>query len=432
MISKEGKEGSGIRRPPQRALGAWATLLVLAVLHLFSGCRNGRQTQALNDANEPWFEEVSKRAGIDLIQHSGRKGKYLFPEISFGGLGLCDFDGDGFLDIYFLQGHPLHEKTAEGDTNQLYRNRGDGTFEDVTTAARVGDSGYGMGCACGDYDNDGDVDLYVTNLGPNVLYENQGDGTFSEVTKAAGVGDSSWGASAAFVDYDQDQDLDLFVVNYVNWLPEHELQCVSTGGLPDYCSPNNYQAHARDTLYRNNGDGTFTDVSRQAGLSTAFGNGFGIAPGDYNGDTLMDFYVANDGMPNQLWINQGDGTFTEEALMSGCAVSRDGIAEAGMGVTGVDIESDGDLDLFMTHLHTETNTFYRNGEFGFEDSTALMGLAEPSLSFTGFGVGFADFDQDGYLDVYVANGRVERHDPTLSAEEPYAEPNQLFVGPASR
>lgn len=406
---------------------AMAGLQVVAVP---VGCRRAPDDNRSSGSTSggPWFEEVAHEVGIDFVLHSGHRSRYWFPEIIMGGVGLCDFDGDGSLDLYFVQGRPLDSDATQQPTNKLYRNRGDGTFEDVTESAGAGDTGYGAGCACGDYDNDGDVDLYVTNVGPNVLYRNDGGMKFTDVSKKAGVDDASWGSSSAFVDYDGDGDLDLMVVNYINWSRGRELNCVSEGGMSDYCNPNNYNAPAPDVLYRNNGDGTFTDVTAQAGLNQAFGNGLGVACGDFNGDGRMDIYVANDGMRNQLWMNQGAGRFSDEALLSGCAVNAHGMPEAGMGVTCVDIEGDGDLDLFLSHLRNESNTFYLNVNGMFEDTTASMGLAASSFTYTGFGLGFADFDHDGVLDLYIANGRVMLHYPRLNPADPYAQPNQLMRG----
>ncbi len=379
-------------------------------------------------AGPPWFEERAVASGIDFRHWVGKERNYYMPETVTGGVGLLDYDGDGDLDIYFVQAGDLKDPNALDVGNRLYRNRGDATFEDVTNEAGVGDRGYGMGCTMADYDGDGDTDIFVTNAGPNILYRNEGNGTFVDVSAEAGVADPGLGSSCAFLDIDGDNDLDLFVVNYIDWSIATELNCAGGGGLPDYCSPKNYLASAPDLLYLNRGDGTFSEVSEERGTRAFFGNGLGVVVGDFDGDGSQDIYVANDGNPNQLWINDGGGKFTNKGIGWGCSVNVNGLAEAGMGVGAVDCDHDGDLDLFMTHLRAETNTFYENRGGHFKDVTARAGLAGASRDSTGFGLGFCDFDHDGLLDLYVANGRVT-HDSRVSAgEDPYAEPNQLFRG----
>ena len=405
-----------------------SSIIYIAGLALLSCEHDATQSaHAPSPTTGAWFQEVTAASNIDFRHESGHEKRHWLPEIMTGGVGIFDYDNDGDLDVYFVQGGSLN-RTSNLAGNRLYRNDGSGRFDDVTATAGVGDTGYGMGCACGDYDDDGDVDLYVTNVGANVLYVNNGDGTFSDVTAVAGVGDAGWGTSAAFLDIDTDGDLDLFIANYLDWSKEREGDC-TVRSQPSYCSPGYYDASARDTLYRNRGAGTFEDVTVAAGLETSYGNGLGVAWADFNGDGAIDIYVANDESPNQLWINSGNGaTFSDEALLFGCAVNYDGVPEAGMGVATVDLENDGDMDLFMTHLRGETNTFYRHDGTFFDDVTPQMGLGPPSLEFTGFGLGFADFDHDGYLDLAVVNGRVERVQPQYDPEDPYAEPNQLYRG----
>ncbi len=405
------------------ATGTWLLLKPPRKLH-------PRHTVPLSGARteqSPWFESVADQCGVDFHHTSGHAEKLYMPEIMTGGVGLLDYDRDGYLDAYFVQGGRLVGSRENLPGNRLYRNLGRGRFEDATAAAGVGDVGYGMGCACGDFDNDGWADIYVTNVGRNVLYHNNRDGTFSDVTASAGVGDPSFSSSAAFVDYDHDGDLDLLVVNYVRWSPDREVACNGPNGRPDYCTPNVYQAPARDTLYRNNGDGTFTDASAASGISAMFGNGLGVVCGDLNGDGLVDISVANDLLANQLWINQGDGTFRDEALQRGAAYSGDGLAEAGMGIDAGDIDADGDLDLFMTHFDAQTNTIYLNEGGFFVDQTSRLGLTA-SLPFTGFGTSLVDLNNDGQLDIYVANGRVVVGHGEYVSSDPYAEPNQLFEG----
>lgn len=427
----EGRLSTGSSTSRLRCRLRKGVALLLLAAAAMPACRREEAPAAKSEAvgkADPWFEEVAAFAKVDFKHDSGHGSRFYLPEIMCGGVGLLDYDGDGFLDVYITQFGALdREAGTEPPANKLYRNKGDGTFEDVTAEAGVGDTGYGNGCACGDYDGDGDTDLYVSNLGPNVLYRNNGDGTFTDVTDVAGVADPSWSTSCAFLDYDGDGNLDLYVANYINWSKATEMECYS-GGLPDYCHPKVYKAPARDTLYRNAGDGTFVDVSLQVGLGRNFGHGLGVACADYNLDGRMDIYVANDGMANQLWLNTGDGRFSEEALISGCALNQHGIAEAGMGVAPIDIDNDGDPDLFMSHLRGETNTFYLNEGGMFEDSTAVLGLASVSVEFTGFGLGFADFDHDGHMDLYVANGRVKFGAEAVIPGDPFAEPDLLFRG----
>ncbi len=392
-----------------------------------AGLRGGVAGGSERGAERPWFEECAVERGLLFRHQSGHKDRHWFPEIMGGGGALFDMDGDGDLDAYLVQSGGFEVSESERAGNQLFRNRGDGTFEDVTGVSGAGDRGYGMGVACGDYDNDGDVDLYVTNVGKNVLLRNDGGGRFSDVTVAAGVGDAGWGASASFLDYDADGDLDVFVVNYLHWSMANEIDCYRHGGVPDYCSPKSYKAPAPDVLYRNDGDGTFTDVSVAAGFTTAFGNGLGVVCADFNGDGRQDIYVANDGTLNQLWINQGAGRFEDEGLLLGCALDEDGKAKAGMGTHAADYDDDGDMDILVVNLAGETDSFYINDGDFFRDSSARVGLGTVSREFTRFGVGLVDFDNDGVEDLYQANGRVER--PTVQRwDDPFAEPNLLFRG----
>jgi len=376
-----------------------------------------------------WFEEVAQASGLTFRHRRGDVQRFWFPEVIGAGLAWFDYDGDGKLDLYCVQSGDLRPEEGQdvpGDV--LYRNRGDGTFEDVTAKAGLGDRGYGMGCAVGDYDGDGDRDLYVTNYGTNVLYRNEGNGTFTDVTKEAGVGYQAWGTSTGFFDCDGDRDLDLFVVNYVRWAPEREVECRSNYGERDYCAPVNYNAPSRAVLYKNVGGGKFVDASEQAGLGTAFGNGLGLALADFDRDGRLDAYVSNDGNPNQLWINQGGGRFLDKALLFGAAVNRNGASEASMGTVPVDVDENGWIDIFITNLRGESNTMYFNERGIFTDKTPKTGLAAASLPYTGFGDGFADFDHDGRLDLYVVNGRVGFWKPFFLESDVYAEPNQLFRG----
>ncbi|MAF27392.1 MAG: FG-GAP-like repeat-containing protein [Gemmatimonadota bacterium] len=380
-------------------------------------------------ADSAWFADATTALGIDFVHGSGRETNPLFPEIMGGGAALVDLTGDGMADAYLIQSGSLRHPGSEAARNRLYVNRGDGTFEDRTDGSGADDRGYGIGVTAGDYDNDGRMDLYVTNYGGNTLLRNLGDGRFEDTTEHAGVGNDRWGTSAAFLDMDADGDLDLFVTNYVNWSIENEITCRNSLGEPDYCLPTNYGAPTRDTLYRNEGDGTFTDTSDDAGFADAFGYGLGVVCGDFDLDGRTDIFVANDTMFNQLWLNNGDGTFTDDALIMGCAVDENGITKAGMGVMAVDYDDDGDLDVLVVNLQRQSDSYYRNDGGLFTDRTAAIGLGAGSIGYTRFGMGLLDFDNDGRLDYFLANGRVEMalEPPTA---DPYAETNLLFRGEA--
>ena len=366
-----------------------------------------------------WFAEEATERGIDFRHVSGFEERYLLPEITGSGAALADLDGDGDLDAYLVQAGSLASPSDAVD--RVYFNRGDGRFEPGPVPPDA--DGYGMGVAAGDYDNDGDVDLYVTNVGPNVLLQNDGQGRFQSVAAAAGVADSGWGTSAAFLDLDGDGDLDLYLANYIQWRIEAELECYMAGVLT-YCPPQNYKVPAPDRLFRNNADGTFTDVSRRAGLQLAFGNGFGVVGADYNQDGRTDVFVANDMTVNQLWLNQGGLTFTESALAWGCGVDEAGQAKAGMGVAAADVDDDGDIDVLVVNLEGQTDSLYRNTGAWFDDATAEFGLNVSSRRHTRFGVALADFDNDGRLDLYQANGAVAHR--AAEQEDPFAEPNTLY------
>ncbi|MCY3932862.1 MAG: CRTAC1 family protein [Acidobacteria bacterium] len=412
-------------------------VLLAAVLPACGEADGGADVSTAVPAPEPVFFEHASEAGLDFVHRNGAVGDYNYPELLVGGGALLDFDEDGLLDVYLVQSGPVpgapEAATSAGPAadrpgNRLYRNLGDGAFEDVTDAAGVGDTSYGAGATAADYDRDGLVDLYVTNVGPNRLYRNLGGGTFEDATERAGVGDPAWSSSSVFFDYDGDLDLDLFVANYVVWSVGRERPCLGPNGLRNYCNPAEYPP-APDTLYRNDGGGRFTDVSEAAGLRSVAGPGLGVVAADFDGDGLSDLYVANDQAANHLWLNRGDGTFREDALARGAAFNELGQPEAGMGIAVADPDGDGDLDLFLTHLSGETNTFYRNDGGGFfhdvTDEARLGGVSKP---YTGFGTSWFDYDGDGVLDLFIANGKVT---PGDTAAFDYREPNQLLRGTPS-
>jgi hypothetical protein len=372
-----------------------------------------------------YFTDVTTAAGIHFRHVNGAYGDHDICETYGSGVAFFDYDNDDDLDLYFVNSGPLNGPRGKA-TNVLYRNDGDGTFSDVTASALVAGASYGMGVVAADYDNDGDQDLYLTNLGPNILYRNNGDGTFSDVSREAGVADTSWGSSAAFVDYDNDGDLDLYVVNYVVFNRSQNVWCGRKDlNLRMYCDPRTFKP-APDVLYRNNGDGTFSDVSRQAGI-TDLGNGLGVACADYDNDGDQDIYVANDMHPNALYKNLGNGRFREIGLLSGTALSAEGLAQAGMGVDWGDYDNDGDLDIVVTNFELENNCLYRNdGHDTFSEVSFPAGIGAPSLRYLGFGAGFFDYDNDGLWDLFVANGHVHDNIARVDRASSYAQPPQLF------
>jgi hypothetical protein len=380
-------------------------------------------------AGDAWFVEEAAERGLVFAARSGhREGVFYMPEVTVGGAALIDLDLDGDLDAYLTQGGSLHADADPAPGNALFENVGGGHFRDVSAASGADHRGYGMGVASGDADGDGDPDLFVTNLGPDVLLENRGGLRFADVTAAAGVGHPGWGTSAAFFDADRDGDLDLFVCNYLYWTIETHVECYSPVGGRDYCGPVAIDRPTPDLLYRNEGDGRFRDVSREAGIADALGTGLGVAPADYDDDGWTDLFVANDGWEDRLWMNQRDGRFADRALVHGLSVDEHGAKTAGMGAAATDVDDDGDIDVFVCNLSGEKDGVFRNEGGYFVNATAPSGVGIVSRRFTRFGLGLVDFDQDGHLDLYEANGRVKVEDRPWSASDPYAEPNLLFRG----
>jgi hypothetical protein len=403
-------------------------LILSAFLTVIVACER-RDPAPAQQLPQPLFTEVAADSGIDFVHRNGATGEFTLPELMHSGAAFVDINNDSFLDVYLIQAGPLPPGPEnELRRNRLYLNQRDGTFIDVTSASGLGDLGYGTGVAAADFDRDGWVDVYVTNLGVNRLFRNKGDGTFSDATISAGVGDPGYSTSAAFLDFDRDGDLDLYVANYVDWNPQIERPCFGLSGIRGYCAPDVYQRPQLDTLYRNNGDMTFTDVSEAAGIHTRKAMGLGVVTADFDRDGWLDIYVANDRMANSLWINRHDGSFADEALLRGAAVNMMGKAEAGMGVVIGDLDANGYWDLFVAHLGGETNTFYANEGGLFTDRTDRLALGAVSRAYTGFGTALFDYDCDGNKDLFIANGRVRLGD-SLEVDN-YAEPNQLLRGRA--
>ncbi|MGH9648183.1 MAG: CRTAC1 family protein [Bryobacteraceae bacterium] len=391
------------------------------------------------------FEEISSKSGVDFWQFSGATGEYFLPEIMGSGAALVDYDNDGDLDLYLVQGAPPPQPGAGKPVvplpagwkpgNRLFRNNlipsGKLSFTDVTEEAGVGHSGQGMGVAAGDYDNDGFVDLYVTNYGRNVLYHNNGNGTFTDVTSAAGVESSGWSTSTAFIDYDRDGHLDLVVVHYVEVYPK---ACAMAAVQKDYCGPQNFEPTVTQ-LFHNLGNGQFKDVTAAVGLNAKRGPGLGILTGDFNSSGWPSFLVANDGAANHLWLNQPSAqppksegrVFQEAGLAQGLAYASDGRARAGMGIAAGDLYGDGGEALVITNLPNEGFTlFHRPAGGDFVDTTMQTGLFHTSLPFTGFGVGLLDMENRGLQDLFAANGEVKAMATELGEPFPYSQRNLLL------
>jgi hypothetical protein len=373
------------------------------------------------------FREVTGATGLDFVHHVTAAGEFRITEIVGSGCAVFDADGDGLPDLYFASAGDGPEK---GTPNRLYRRTADGRYADVTDVSGLGDTGFGIGIAAGDVDNDGDLDVYVGNWGADRLYLNDGAGRFRDVTASAGIRGDLFTSSVAFLDFDVDGHLDVLAVHYVDFDP-HKV-CGGRGKGREYCGPSAYR-HVPDTLYRNRGDGTFEDVSVASGIGLAAGAGLGVSVADFDGDGWPDVYVGNDQVANHLWINQRDGTFRDEALTYGVAFNAQAAAEASMGVVIADVDGDCRLDILCSHLTGETNTVYvRRGDEGFVDASASTNLGGPSVPYTGWGMVVEDFDHDGDPDLAVVNGAVKRgalHPGCKVAAKwrLYAEPNLLLT-----
>lgn len=428
--------------------GKWSPLLLAALAAaILSGCDGKRQTAtdtpAESDGGQSTiaspkeitsnglFTDVTRQMGLPSSTGPWPDGQYMTPEITPGGIAVLDYDGDGRFDLYQIN-HCAPGSLTEAAPNRLFRQTEHGTFTEVEDAAGLNDPGFGHGVAVGDIDNDGDLDVFVANYGANALYRNDDGKSFSNVTQAAGISGDHWSSSAGFFDYDRDGLLDLYVVNFAVF----DASKVCGMGGPegrDYCGPHTFDG-LLDTLYHNNGDGTFTDVTEAAGINLP-ARGWGLACADFTGDGWCDVYIANDEEPAQLWVNQQDGTFLEEAVFRGCAFNAEGRVEAGMGVGFSDVDGDGKLDLFKTHISGETNTLYLSGGMTdlYADHTAASTMGAVDRPYTGWGCGFLDYDHDGDVDMAVANGRVTKGVGENASKlgkfwSRFAEPNLLFDG----
>ena len=381
------------------------------------------------------FAEVAEASGLKFTHFSGMTDARHFPTANGSGVAFLDYNNDGKLDIYFASATLLPLGTATKGPNRLFKNLGDGKFDDVTESAGVGFTGFCHGIIAGDVDNDGDQDLFLCNYGSNVLYQNNGDGTFRDISKGAGVDKAGWSSGGAMFDYDNDGDLDIYVANYGTWkLPEDDTFCGDpVTKVRFYCSPRTIRT-GKHFLYRNNGDNTFTDVydnflvdgtgAKIPGRSD--GHGFAVVAADLDGDGKIDLYVANDMNPNFLYLNKGNGTFEDATEASGAAFDDRGQAQSGMGVDAEDVDGDGDMDIVVSNFDHEYNTIHMNlGNGSFTDVTPMYGLAADTTPYVGWGLSLSDFDSDGWPDCFVANGHVDNNRDQLGQASPYAEPALL-------
>ena len=395
-----------------------------------SEAEKGTGAGAAGEEPRPRFSDIATTAGITFHHDNAKSPQKLLIETMGAGCAWLDYDRDGRLDAFFVNSGPtVAYRPKDSLSNALYRNNGDGTFTDVTEEAGLsGEEGFYMGVVVGDYDNDGFPDLYVTGVSESKLYHNEGNGRFLDVTETAGVANSGmWGTSGAFFDFDNDGLLDLMVINYLDWSPETNTPCETGGpGTGSYCHPRTYQGlPAR--LYRNTGGGAFEDISEKSGIGGVRGRGLGIVCFDFDDDGLLDVFAANDAMENFLWKNNGDGTFTDVAWEAGVAFNEDGLPEASMGVHITDLNHDGRQDLFVTHYHYELNRLYMSAKDGsYSDATVGWGLAQRAQRTVGFGTWFLDFDGDGFEDIAIVNGHVIDNIDLVLPKVTHAEPREMY------
>lgn len=407
----------------------WFILALLAAsAAVTAGCGSGGR--ASDDAVAPavergGFTDIAEQAGVGSFVHTdGGSGRKYFVEQMGGGVGVLDYDGDGLKDLFFASGAPLPGFKGKHPGSRLFRNVGAGRFVDVTAEAIGEVSDYVIGVAVADYDGDGDDDLYLTCFGPNRLLRNDG-GRFTDVTAAAGVGDPRLSSSAAWGDFDGDGDLDLYVANYAKYRLEDDLWCSKFEGHKSYCGPTLYDAEV-DTLYRNEGSGRFTDVSDASGIRKSARTGLGVIWLDYNDDGRQDIFVANDQTANLLWRNDGSGRFTDQAMEMNVAFGEEGTARAGMGIDAADYDNDGDFEVVITNFSEESNSLFRWEESSFRDVSFPAGIGAATLMYLGFGTGFLDYDRDGWLDLFFANGHVLDDIEKYSDAVTWKQPSQLF------
>lgn len=379
------------------------------------------------------FTDITEKAGIRFVHNNGAFGKKYLPETMGPGCAFIDYDADGWQDILFINGMNWPGQPRRNSTPQLYRNNHDGTFTDVTKAAGLAVELYGMGVAVGDYNNDGKDDIFITALGQSRLFKNSDNNSFVDVTAGAGLmGISEFSTGAAWVDYDRDGQLDLFVANYVQWSLDTDIFCTLDGARKSYCTPESYKGTSA-RLWRNRGNGSFEDVTRRAGLYDQTSKGLGVAVLDYNQDSWPDLLLVNDTQPNKLYVNNGKGAFTEKGVLSGVAFSEDGVARAGMGVDSADYDRSGYPSILISNFSNQMLSLYHNEGNGlFIDEAPRSEIGRASLLTLGFACFFFDFDLDGWLDIFVANGHIENDIERIQSRIKYAQPPHVFQNAAGK
>jgi enediyne biosynthesis protein E4 len=418
------------RQPPRyevNGLGRSASFFALA-----------DTTSSISKDPSPFrFVDIQKESGIDFVHVSGNDSRKIYPTGFGSGAAIFDYDGDGKLDIYFATCTPLPITPSHKGSNKLYHNRGAGKFEDVTARAGLGFAGFCHGVIAGDFDNDGDADVFLCNFGSNALYVNNGDGTFRDISRPAGIDKPNWSSGGAMIDYDNDGDLDIYVANYGDWEYPRDVHRCGNDHIPLFCSPWEVRP-AKHILFRNNGDHTFTDVTDQAGIGGSRGRGFGVVAADLNDDGRVDLYVANDLNPNFVFLNRGDGTFEDVSESSGAAYDERGLAQSSMGVDAEDCDGDGRPELFVTNFQNEHIAYYQNLSGSvpipsgalryalFREASAVAGLVTDSKPWVGWGCALADFDNDGWPDSFVANGHIDDNRKALAPTMSYPEPPLLY------
>lgn len=400
----------------------WMAPVVLAFGFLFITLQAQKKPQS-----QTHFADVTRASGLHFIHNNGAFGKMWLPEAMGAGVAFIDYNNDGWPDILLINGKDWPGHIRRHTYMALYRNNRDGTFTDVTRKAGLDVEMYGMGVAVGDYNNDGCDDIFVTAVGQNHLFRNNCNGTFTDVTKQAGLlGPQGFSTSAAWIDYNRNGRLDLLVANYVQWTPETDIYCTLDGRTKSYCTPQSYSG-ASLQLWRNNGDGTFTDVTKQAGLYDSTSKSLGVTVFDANNDGWPDIFVSNDTEPNKLYINNRNGTFTEKAVMSGVGFSENGVARAGMGTGAADYDHSGFASILVSNFSNQMLALYHNEGNGlFVDEAPHSLVGHSSLLTLGFGCFFFDYDNDGWPDIFVANGHIQRDIQTVQRDVHYAEPPLLF------